>query len=536
VVTFDKAFNVFSGETGAGKSILVGGINAVLGGRVSKDIVRSGADKAVVTALFSDIPEKTHQKLEEYGYDSDKDNELILSREISESGNSVARVNGKPATAAVLREIAAGLIDVHGQHETRLITSREVQLGLLDSFGKLSLDQYRQTFREFSQVSKKLKLLLDQSRLKDEKVEILSARIADVEPYKLIKGEEENISRELNRLRNIKTLSEALERAYNCLNGTDGDASGLGAADLVNICRVSLGEAVKFVPECQELKQRLDNIAIELDDIKREISPLIGENADAETLPQYEERMSDFLRLRRKYGVDIDRLVEQMSQWQSELDELQGGDETVQKLSGEKKRLGDKVKHLGSQLSDERKRAADALSRLICDQLAYLDMPGIALKFSLAQDKVTITGMDSAEMLIAVNKGEEAKPLHKIASGGELSRIMLAIKSVTSDDIDTLIFDEIDSGISGRAAHKVGLKLSELSRRRQVLCVTHLAQIAAMADNHLLIEKYDKDGRTYTDVKTITGEQRKRELSRIISGDEDELSMANAERLIGKKV
>jgi DNA repair protein RecN (Recombination protein N) len=546
VIAFTPAFNVFSGETGAGKSILIGGINAVLGGRVSKDIVRSGAKKATVTALFDNIPPIVREKLNEYGYDDNDDNEapqkseLVLTREISENGSSTARINGKTATAAVLREVAAGLIDIHGQHKTRMIVSKEVQLELIDNYGGISpestpLREYENTFREFSAVSKKIKALQKEALFKNEKLEILTAKIADIEPYKLKAGEESVVSNELNRLRNIQTISEALNRAYFSLNGSESQP---GAVDLLNLCKMSLGEAAGYINECKGLKERVEDVFIELDDIKREIASLISDNTTPEKLPLLEERMSDFLRLRRKYGLGIDELAEESVKWKSELEMLQGGEDFIAKLESEKKQLGDKLKLLGSALTLKRKQAAAQLSERICNELAYLDMPGTRLVFDIKQDKVTITGMDSAEMLISVNKGEELKPLSKIASGGELSRIMLAIKVVIAeaeqDSVQTMIFDEIDSGISGRAAHKVGLKLSELSRERQVLCVTHLAQIAAMADNHLLIEKYEESDRTYTVVKSITGDERKRELARIISGDDDELSLANAERLIAR--
>ena len=535
VITFGPAFNVFSGETGAGKSILIGGINAVLGGRVSKEIVRAGATKAIVTALFDNLPEKTAELLSEYGYDG----ELTLTREISCTGNSTARVNGRTATASVLREIASGLIDVHGQHETRLITSQGVQLQLLDGFGQISSDEYVKAFREFSAVSKRIKQLKQEHGLKEEKSAILTARIADLEPYKLKVGEEEEVSRELNRLQHIQTLSESLNCAFFALNGFSGSSSESGALDLLNLCKSNLSIAADLLPECRTLCERLVSVSIELDDIKREISPLISENDSFNSsgkLLSHQERMSDFLRLRRKYGLSIDELIEKQDEWKSELSELQCGDETLQKLNDEKKRSGDLVKRLAEELTHKRKQAALELCRLICAELEYLDMPGIRIVFDIKQEKVTVSGMDSVEMLISVNKGEEPKPLAKIASGGELSRIMLAIKSVLAqnDDVSTMVFDEIDSGISGRAAYKVGLKMSELSRKKQVLCVTHLAQIAAMADEHLLIEKHSRNDRTYTNVRCISGEERKHELARIISGDDDEISLANAERLISK--
>ncbi|MCL1902938.1 MAG: DNA repair protein RecN [Oscillospiraceae bacterium] len=549
VIGFDKSLNVFSGETGAGKSILIGGINAVLGGRVSKDIVRAGANKATVTALFDNFPDNVREKLTEYGYASDAseaskasdDCELILTREISDTGSSTARVNGKTATAAVLKEISAGLIDIHGQHHTRMIISRDAQLELIDSYGKISLNEYKDTFREFSRVSKQINTFQKEEGLKNEKIEILNAKIADVEPYKLRFGEEEEVSLELERLRNIQTVSETLNGAYVKLSGDS--ESETGAVDLLNLCKLGLSDVARFIPVCKTLKERVDAAHIELSDIKHELSVVISDNCGTggaeirDKLSAYEERMSDFLRLRRKYGLSVDELIEATAAWREELEALQNGDDFIQKLTDEKKQLGDKVKRLGGELSIKRNRTAKKLSELICKELEYLDMPGTRLVFNLTGDKVTITGMDSAELLISVNKGEAPKPLSKIASGGELSRIMLAIKVVfaESDDVPVMIFDEVDAGISGRAAYKVGLKLAELSKERQVLCVTHLAQIASMADNHLLIEKSVGAGeRTFTSVKKVTGEQRKVELARIISGDEDEISLANAERLLEK--
>ncbi|MCL1831364.1 MAG: DNA repair protein RecN [Oscillospiraceae bacterium] len=516
VITFEGSFSAFTGETGAGKSILIGGINAVLGERVSKDIVRAGADKAVVTALFQS-----------------GERELLLTREIGASGNSIARIDGRTTTASELKEVAVGLIDVHGQHQTRLITSADVQLALIDSFGNISKVEYTEAFRAFSEVSKRLKSQTQANAFREEKIEILTSKIADLEPYKLKRGEEDEVSAQLDRLRNVQHISDTLNRAYSALASDSGEE--FGAVDLLNICKISMGEAAKYVPECAALHERLAELAIEAADIKSEIAPLLTEKAHAEKLPLYEERMSDFLRLRRKYNVsDIDELVEALDEWREELSALHNSDVNLQKLTDEKAALGVRVRELGDALSRERERIALSLSARICDELAYLDMPNTRLVFALRRDKVTISGMDTAELLIAANKGEEPKPLSKIASGGELSRIMLAIKSVQADgDNATMIFDEIDAGISGRAAHKVGLKMRELSRGRQVLCVTHLAQIAAMADHHLLIEKATKsDGRTYTAVRHIVGEERKREVARIISGDDDELSLANAERLL----
>ncbi|MCL2754129.1 MAG: DNA repair protein RecN [Oscillospiraceae bacterium] len=528
VISFDGGFTAFTGETGAGKSILIGGINAVLGERVSKDIVRAGAEKAVIVALFS-LPDNS---------------ELSLTREISATGNSVARINGRTATAAELKEAASGLIDIHGQHQTRLLISPETQLALVDSFGKIdggSLKaDYEAAFREFSQISKQLKAAQSADALREDKIVLLSGKIADVAPFKLKAGEEAQVSEQLARLRNAQHIADAVGKAYSAL-ASDGDVAEYGAVDLLNICKVALTEAGRYIPACAELTERIVALVIEADDIKSELSGLVPRSEELEQLPALEERMSDFLRLKRKYNLEPDELAAQLANWQRELGDLQNSDVLLHELAEQKRVLGERVRDLGATLSAARKAAAQELSQRIASELDDLAMAGTQLLFDIRADKVTISGMDSVELLICANKGETPKPLSKVASGGELSRIMLAIKSVqaTTDDVPTVIFDEIDAGISGRAAHKVAVKLAALSRERQVLCVTHLAQIAAMADNHLLIEKAVADGRTFTQVAPLDEVARKRELARIISGfegfEEDEVSLATAQKLLERR-
>jgi len=533
-VSFDKGLNVFTGETGAGKSILVGGINAVLGGRVYKDAVRNGAEKAVITALFDNLPESTRDKLSEYGYLTEED-ELLLTREISAFGNT-ARINGRTATAAVLKEIAAGLIDIHGQNDTHSLISAENQLKLTDRFGNIDITEYSRVFREFSAVSRKLKTLQGENRLRDERIAVLTERLNDLSPYKLMKGEFAEVEKKLEKSRNAENLANLLNRAYGRFCGADDLP---GAAELLKGAADDLTQTAEIIPELNTLAERVKSAVIEIDDIKEELSKYTGEESDElENLPALEERMSDFLRLQRKYGADIDELTEKAAKWREELDGLTDGGYDEEKLLNEKKRLGEELRTLGGAVTAKRAETAAKLGELIKDELIYLNMPDVRIKFDVTREKVTVTGMDGIEPLISVNKGEELKPAWKIASGGELSRIMLAIKSVlaASDDIPTMVFDEIDAGISGRAARSVGVKLSELSKQRQVLCVTHLAQIAALADRHLLIEKISGSERAFTNVRQIDGDERKRELARIISGDDDEISIKNAERLIGKKL
>ena len=535
-ITFGDKMNVFTGETGAGKSILIGGINAILGGRVSKDIVRFGAEKAVVIGLFDNIPEKVNAMLIEYGFATE--DELLLQREITVDGKSIARINGRTATVATLREIASELINIHGQHDNQLLMSSDKQREILDNYAGIEelLAEYRTVFKEFSSISRKIKEVSDTSRRQTERADILSERLSELDEYKFQSDEEDTVNKKIDELRNIEYIEDNL---YGAVQAISGDDEETGAYTLLQRVRNNVSSLCDIIPEFADIDKRVSDMLIELEDIKAEISSRIsieGEDS-AKLLSKYEERLSDILRMKRKYKMDIPELIETAEEWRQELYTINNSDDILEKLSEQRRETGDKLKKLGAQLTKRRKEAADELAKRISEELTFLDMPDIRLVFDITQDKVTLNGMDMVEMLISVNKGEELKSMSKIASGGELSRIMLAIKTVlaSSDDIGTMIFDEIDTGISGRAAHKVGTKLYEVGRSRQILCVTHLAQIAAMADTHLLISKSSDESRTYTDIKTLDFDGRKREIARIISGDEDsEISLHNAEELLNR--
>ena len=533
-ISFTDKFNVFSGETGAGKSILIGAINAVLGGRVYKDIVRTGTSKATVTALFDYIPEETAVKLSEYGYEAE--GEIIIRREISADGKGSVRICGKPATAAILKEVAAGLIDIHGQQDNRILTDNANQRKLLDSFGGLKdkIDSYSELFREFSRLSKKIRQLEEENSEKDIRAERLKADIDEVERLRLKKGSEAEITEKLNRARNLEEISRAVLGSSVLISGDDGEQ---GASDMLGNAAGLLKSIDKFVPGCGELSERITALLVELDDIASEIGRYAPDEEEGEQLSTLEEKMSGILWLKRKYGKETDEILDMCEEWKQELSELANADDTLSKLSEQRRALGDEVKKAAEEISELRKKSAERLTEQISEQLRFLDMPDVRLEFSISQGKITVNGMDNVELLISVNKGEGLKPIGKSASGGELSRIMLAIKSVCADNDDTptMIFDEIDTGISGRAAQKVGKKLSEISAKRQVICVTHLAQIAALSDNHLLIRKDSDENRTYTTVHNLDYYEKVREIARIISGDSDsEASLRNAEELIKK--
>ena len=533
-ISFCDKLNVFSGETGAGKSILIGGINAVLGGRIGRDIVRTGESKAVVTALFDSVPPSVAEKLRESGYTDDT--ELLLQREISADGKSTARINGKVATVAVLKEIASNLIDIHGQHDTAILMSTENQRRILDTYAGLEekLTDYRTSFREFSHISKTVKSLQQQMSEKEKRIEELTERITDVESFKLRPGEETETAKKLEAARSLEHIQNALTAAYANISGFD---DGSCAVNMIRDANLELSKISGTVSGVDELSARLSGLLIDLEDIGSEISRYLSDEYYSESLPELETRMSDILLLKRRYKLDIDQLLTELAAWKRELNDLQNSDNTLEELTAKRKALADEVKTKAQEISDIRKKAADALVSEITEELNFLDMPNVKFVFDFQKDKITLTGMDNVEMLISVNKGEDPKPMHKIASGGELSRIMLAIKNVlaSADDIPTMIFDEIDTGISGRAAQKVGIKLSEIAQKRQVLCVTHLAQIAAMGDHHLLIEKQTDETRTYTNVRSLDFEERKHELARIISGNPDsEITLKSAEELLNR--
>lgn len=535
-ISFCDKLNIFSGETGAGKSILIGGINAIMGGRVTKDIVRAGAEKSVIIGLFDDLQDSVIKKLDEYGFSCE--DELMLQRDISADGKSTARINGRVTTAAVLKEIVSELINIHGQHDNQILLNADKQREILDNYGNLKsiLNEYRDSFKSFSAISRRIKKLQEENLLDDEKAEILRERINEIDDVKPEKGEEAEVEQKLSALRNSEKIQKSLFTAY--LN-ISGDDEIIGGIQLLENAKNSLSDIVGFLPESETLIGRLDSLIIELNDIENEIFPLINEDdGDGKVLSYYEERISQLLRLKRKYGKDIEEIIDDYDDWKEQLFELENREDIIDRLLDEKKEIGEKVKTSAKKITEKRKVTAKNLVDRISKELEFLDMPNVVLVFDIKQDKVTINGIDNVEMLISVNKGEKPKPISKIASGGELSRIMLAIKNVlaNNDDIPTMIFDEIDTGISGRAAQKVGIKLSEIAQKRQVLCVTHLAQIAAMADNHLLIEKKTENNRTYTEVYPLEYEGRKREIARIISGDmESDITLKNAEELLKRK-
>lgn len=533
-VEFGSRFNVFTGETGAGKSVIIGGINAVLGGRTTKDIVRSGAPKAVISALFDDISDRVKSKLNELGF-SAEDGELVLMREITAEGKSSARINGRAATAAMLREVGELLVDIHGQHENRILMDTDNQRQILDSYGELSgaLEEYRGEFRRFSRLSRKLKELQEENRNRELRTAQLTAIAEELAELDLEHGEGERLEEELQKLRNTAKIQGALFTANSLLNGEENP----GAIDLVRQSMSSLAVAGAVLPEADVLFRRLEEILPELEDISGEVASMAFSTDDAEEREaDLEDRVSAMKHACRKYNMDADQLVDYLEDCRRELSQLSGLDGEIERLSEEKHELAGHVKRLAEEISERRREASQKLSAEICEVLKFLNMPNVTLSFDVRPDKITINGMDEVEILISANAGEEPKPLNKTASGGELSRVMLAIKSVMAegDDIPTMIFDEVDAGISGRTAAKVGVKLAQTAEKRQVLCITHLAQIAALAQTHMLIEKQTDDKRTYTRIIPLDHEGRKQELARIMDGGLTESGLKAAEEMLDR--
>ena len=529
--SFCGGFNVFTGETGAGKSVLIGGVNAILGQRAARDVVRAGAEKAVITALFDELSDEVRKKIEELGFSAE--DELVLSREIFADGKSSARINGRTVTASMLRDIGELLVDIHGQHDNRILMSNDNQRDILDNYAGITekIDAYRERFREFSRVSRELKKLSEEKEIRDLKIERLSATVADLQPLELEKGEAEQLEKELKSARSSAKNAELIGNAYNCLTAEEGEA----ALELLKIAEEKLAK-VEDNEKTEELRARIISAASELSDVADELFNLSDEAAE-EREARLSERVSAIKTAARKYNLAADELVDYLEKCEEELRELSGADDKTEELNAKRHALAEEIKKSAGEISELRKNAAKRLSEQIQEELAFLDMPNVRIFFELKPEKITINGMDSVELMISANLGEEPKPLNKIASGGELSRIMLAVKCVLAgnDGVPTMIFDEIDSGISGRAAQKVGIKLRELSGKRQVMCITHLAQIAAKADNHVVLEKKTENGRTFTQISQPDFNGRVREIARIVDGSGSAESLAAAEEMLNNK-
>ncbi|MBR6622694.1 MAG: DNA repair protein RecN [Ruminococcus sp.] len=517
VIPLNGSLNIFTGETGAGKSILINGINAVLGQRCTKDIVRTGCDKAVITALFTDLSPEISAKLDELGI-SHENSEITVTREISADGGSVSRVNHRTASASLLREIGSMLINIHGQHDNQVLLDSEKHLHILDEFGgdNSLLEAYRETFRELQQTARKLGDLKRQEQSRIERSRYLNEIIDDIGELELAENEDELLEHEYETAKNSEKTIIALKSAVQAIIGDDG------ANDIIISAERDIAGFTDGIPVLNGLYERLSAAEIELADIASELEALSEKiELDSQRLEYLGERLGNINKLKRKYAQDCSGLIKLYDDACTEIMQLDSSLGEIEKLSVRKEELLRTVTEQAKALYDYREKTAEKFAERVTSELEFLNMSGVVIRVRHEKGKLTANGMDSVEFLISANKGEEPKPISKIASGGELSRIMLALKSVIADkdSIPTMIFDEIDTGVSGKAAQKIGIKLREIGKVRQVICVTHLSQIAVMADNHLMIEKKIIGERTETNVTQLDIDGRISEIARIMGGE-----------------
>lgn len=521
-IDFTPGFNVFTGETGAGKTILVGAINAVLGERTSKDLIRTGETNAQVAALFDGLSSDLYALLEELGYPLEYGESLLIRRSINEDGRTQCRIGEQPATAAILRRIANQLINVHGQHDSQQLLSVDKHLDFIDAFGDLreDLSIYHAAYAELKRVAAEMETLTMNEAEKARKVDLLSYQVQEIEAAQLQDGEEEELLAQRKRIRNAERITSTLAQAHMLLQGDGEQLTGIG--ELLEELNDQLSDAGRYLDGFEEMAGAVADFKYELEEYSSTIQDALEEmEYDPEQIAYVEERLDTISNLKRKYGNGIPEILLFLEQAQEELDSILFSEEHLQQLQQQHEVCLKKAQMFAKALSEKRHQAAALFIEAIQKELAFLDMASVSFSAKFTEKALGPTGMDSFELLVSTNVGEEPKPLAKIASGGELSRIMLAIKNVSADQdgVDTLIFDEVDAGVSGRAAQKIGRKLMEVSRNRQVICVTHLAQVAAFGTNHLLISKSVQDGKTFTSVCTLDEDARRRELARIIGGD-----------------
>ena len=535
-VHFQPGLNVLTGETGAGKSILIDSINAILGSRTSRDLVRTGAPKAVIRAAFDQVPAFVQDRLEKAGYE--RSDALLLSREITAEGKRSCRINGMPATASVLRDLCAGLININGQHDSVGLLNPAHHLAILDDYAqnRAVYQEYYTLYRELVAVKKELDAMITDEAEKQRRIDLLSYQVQEIENAALTAGEEQTLESRRRVLANASTIRDRIAQCYALLSGGDEAA---GAVDL-------LGEASNAASDAAQLDEALSGAAGQLTDLyytaKDVAADLVGrldayETNDAE-LDEIEQRLDLLYKLKRKYGDTVEDVIAFGQKAREELQNIQTSQERYDHLQAEKRRLYAQAREKAEVLTQTRLRAFEELNKRISGTLDFLNMPGVRMTLRHTRGPLASHGQDGIEFYISTNPGEAPKPLAKIASGGELSRITLAIKNAMADKdaVPTVIYDEIDSGVSGKAASRIGEVLRQSAQGHQILCITHTAQIAALADCHLLIQKNVENDRTYTEIHPLDTEGRVEALARLISGDHvTELSRANAREMLQER-
>ena len=533
-ILFDKGFNVLTGETGAGKSIIIDSLKAVLGERIGREIIRTGCSGAAVSAIFSDISRKTAEALAEIGAEPDEDGALMLERRLSADGKASARLNGRPVTVAVLRAAGRMLLNIHGQHENQALLDSNTHLEYLDRLAGLEeiRDTYVTAYREYVRLRDELDSLDVDETLKARRMDLLRYQIDEIEGADLHPGEEEEVRARRDMFRNAEKIARSIEAARQFLSG---DEEQDGALSLLQQAAENMDTAARYWNGAAETAEKIRSLQYELDACTDEVHALLESlELDEAAREETENRWELIRKLMSKYGGSAEEVLAFLASCKEEFEAMEFSDERKAALTKEVEKAEKRMLAAADSLTAARKGAAEGFARRVGEQLAFLDMPRAKLSVSVTPIRPGPRGADQVEFLLAANLGEDPRPLAKIASGGEMSRVMLALQSVLAkvNDIDTLVFDEIDAGVSGRAALKVGKKLQDTAAGdRQVLCVTHLAQIAARADHHLLIEKAVRDGRTYTQVTPLDEAGRERELARIIGGKVTETAIQAAKEL-----
>lgn len=531
-IEFAPGFNALTGETGAGKSIVIDSLSAVLGQRTSRELIRTGAEKAFVSAAFSGTaPELT----EELGIQPEADGTLLLQREIQTDGKNVCRVNGRPVTVGQLRALGARLLNIHGQHDGQQLLDEEQHIVYLDSFGRVEslAITYAEKYKNFTDIRRQIGALQMDEAEKARRVDTLQYQIEELRRAKLTPGEEEELTARRGMLRNAEKFLDAVAGADYALNGDD---SGGGALSALRQAQDALSGVRHLDDAFGQLYERLGEAYSEVYDIAATVEDKRGElDVSPGELDRVESRMDLLYRLKKKYGATVEDMLDYQARCEAELAQIEDAGDTLVRLEQALSKAEKGARQAAQALSDARKAAADRLTAQILAELQQLDMGKIRFAVDFAEKPLDSDGMDTVRFLMSANVGEELRPIHKIASGGELARIMLAMKNVLSeqDHVGTMVFDEVDTGVSGRAAQKVAEKMARISRRKQVLCVTHLPQLAAMADTHFSVEKGERGGRTYTEVRRLDREQRRRELARLTGGSHVSQTMLDgAEELL----
>ena len=535
-ITFDQGFNVLTGETGAGKSIVIDSIGAIMGERTSRDLIRTGAKTARVSALFRDLPPLPW--FEEQGAGPDENGELLIERSIQADGKNVCRVNGRPLLVTQLRELGQQLVNVHGQHDGQQLLDEERHLGYLDSFGRTQdgLSAFTAAYAQVRDLRReKEKLQMDDGE-KARRLDTLTYQIEELEKAQLQEGEDEELSQRREVLRNAERLTDAVDGAWQALTGGE---DGEGAVSLLMEAGNRLAQGGRYSEGLRELSEKAEQLRCDADDLAELVRDLRGTlDFYPGELDEIEERLDRLYRLKKKYGGTVAEMLAYLDRCREELDAIQFSEDRINRLDKELEKALARAVKAGGELSARRHKAAQELAKRIQSELTQLDMPKVRFQVEFAPkdapDGMDATGMDTVRFLMSANVGEALKPINKIASGGELSRIMLALKNVLAEteQVSTLIFDEVDTGVSGRAAVKVARKLFEVSKGRQVLCVTHLPQIAAMGDVHFSVEKGEADGRTFTRVERLDRPRRREELARLSGGQATAVMLEGAEELL----